>query len=50
MSCLDVSQFVMGTTLPTYLTRAQFHQKHLGAYVVYAVSDIHKYRRSDRGG
>ena len=24
--------------------------KHLGAYVVYAVSDIHKYRRSDRGG
>ena len=47
-----------GTTLHTYLTRAQFHQSiqdtFYPAYVVYAVSgiqmDIHKYRRSDRGG
>ena len=49
MSCLDVSQFVTGTTLPTF-DQGAVSSKNLGAYVVYAVSDIHKYRRSDRGG
>ena len=44
MSCLDVSQFVTGTTLSTYLTEVQFHQSiedtFYPAYVVYGVSGI----------